>query len=85
MKAIMTKYLGPTNTLGARIKAYDMDGNFVIVTYDHGAREPHLEAIRAFLKKYKWGWNVVIRSGCRGFNCWINADNSADKFRLWEV
>lgn len=37
MKAIIVKYLSPTHTKGARLKAYDMDGNSLIVPYDHAA------------------------------------------------
>lgn len=34
MKAITTKFLGPTSTKPARIVASDMDGNRVTVSYD---------------------------------------------------
>ena len=54
---ITTKYLGPTNTRGARIKASREDGlNFppVTVEYDHslGSYANHCEAMRAFIRKH---------------------------------
>ena len=37
MKAIITKYIGPTDTRGSRIKASDEDGNSITIGYDHAA------------------------------------------------
>jgi hypothetical protein len=47
---IKTKYFGPTNTKGARIKAFCLWGS-VVVGYDHGARNPHWVAVRALMDK----------------------------------
>ena len=35
MKAITTKYIGPTNYRGSRIKASDEDGNAITISYPH--------------------------------------------------
>lgn len=54
MKAIQTKYLGPTTHRGARIKASDLDGNSITVSYDHGSRNPHRDAAIALCNKMDW-------------------------------
>lgn len=41
MKAILTKRLPPTNTKPARIKAYDLDGNNVVLSVHY----PEIEAL----------------------------------------
>lgn len=42
MIAIQTKYLPPTNTRGARIKAWVQDGQSVIVPYDYSLSGVHV-------------------------------------------
>jgi hypothetical protein len=56
MKAIVTKYLGPTDFKGARISASDDDGNRVIISYDHAlsGEGPHRKAAEALCAKMKW-------------------------------
>ena len=57
MKAITTKFMGPTNHRGARIKASDCDGNSATVSYDYSLTrdgEHHAAAI-ALCKKMGWG------------------------------
>ncbi len=54
MKAIVTKYHGPTNTKGSRISASDQDGNRVTISYDHASSHPHRDAARALLQKMNW-------------------------------
>jgi hypothetical protein len=58
MKAIKTKYLGPTDTRGSRIRACDGDRNCVTVPYPYEARqgeEAHRVAAKALAKKMGWG------------------------------
>lgn len=61
MKAIVTKYKGPTNRRGSRIIASDSDGNKVI--FDHSAAnshdEAHANAARALCKKMGWTGKLV--------------------------
>lgn len=54
MIAIHTKYIGPSNTRGARIKAYASDGRSVTVGYDHAldSDKAHFQAARAFADKH---------------------------------
>jgi len=57
MKAIATKYLGPTNTKGSRIKAYEPDGQSITLSWDHSldAKPNHVKAAKALLDKLDWG------------------------------
>lgn len=56
MKAICTKYLSPTDTKGARIKAYTCEESLT-VPYDYALTgvEQHESAARALLEKYMPG------------------------------
>ena len=56
MKAITTKYHGPTEMIGSRISASDSDGNRVYIPYDHAlnSEEAHRKAAVAFCAKMKW-------------------------------
>ena len=56
MKAITTKYHGPTNTRGSRVSASDSDGNRVSIPYDHAlnSEEAHRKAAVALCARMKW-------------------------------
>ena len=56
MKAITTKYHGPTSTRGSKVSASDKDGNRVSIPYDHAlnSEEAHRKAAVAFCAKMKW-------------------------------
>jgi len=56
--AIQTKYLGPTNTQGARIKAWRHNEK-IVVPYDYAAQDAHLSAVRGFLRKLYSPYKVV--------------------------
>ena len=57
MATIFTKYLAPTNSRGARIKAGIPTGKSISVPYDHALSdgENHDVAAAAFAKKMGWG------------------------------
>lgn len=61
MIAIQTKYLGPTNTKGTRIKAHDGRGNQITVSRDYSvnADENHRLAAIALCEKMKWKANFA--------------------------
>lgn len=64
MKAIITKYHGPTNIRGARISASDEDGNRVMISYPHeesGGMKTHRMAAIALCQKM--GWAGVLYAG----------------------
>ena len=56
MQAITTKYLGPTNTQGARIKATCEAGS-ITIPYPHelSGQDVHAAAAMALVRKLGWG------------------------------
>lgn len=60
-KAICTKYIPATNTKGARIKAYDMDGNSATVSYDYSSNHEirHLNAAQVLCRKMGWSGELA--------------------------
>jgi hypothetical protein len=59
MQCIVTKYLGPTNTRGARIKATASGGRYsVTIGYPHelSGEAAHWEAARQLISKFGWAW-----------------------------
>lgn len=65
MFAIHTKYIGPTNTRGGRIKAYtaswgDRKGFECTIPYPHHLSlvECHFEAVKALVQKHKLDWKL---------------------------
>lgn len=60
MKAIQTKFIGPSETRGARVKAW-IKGNTATVSWDHGLEtvDNHGAAARALVVKLKWSGRLV--------------------------
>ena len=60
MIAIQTKYLGPTNTRGSRIKAWTNSGFNAVVSYPYqlSYEKCHFEAVKALVKKHNLDWNL---------------------------
>lgn len=65
MIAIHTKFINPTNTRGARIKAYtatygDRKGFEAVISYPHelSGEMCHFEAVKALVKKHNLDWNL---------------------------
>lgn len=60
MIAIHTKYIGPTNTRGSRIKAYTRSGFSATIPYPHelSYERCHFEAVKALVKKHNLDWNL---------------------------
>ena len=90
MIAIHTKYIGPSNVRGSRIKAYtagygDIKGFTVTVPYNHALEyvNVHFEAVKALVKKHNLDWNLEnMRYGDsadgRGFSfCFDNSKVTA--------
>lgn len=59
MVVIKTKYIGPTNTRGARIKA-SANGFTVTVSYryDLSHEKRHFEAVKALVAKHELEWDI---------------------------
>lgn len=69
MKAIVTKYHGPTNTRGARITASDEDGNQVSISYPYelSGEDVHRKAADALCDKMNWKGRLVGGSLKNGY------------------
>lgn len=68
MKAIETKYIGPSNVRGSRIKASAEGVKSVTLSYSHGLNSEgnHDRAALALAEKYKWltdRQHVLARGG----------------------
>jgi len=63
VKAILTKYHGPTDSRGSRISATDMDGHKVTVPYDHSlsSEENHDKAALRFHQQMGWTGHNLMR------------------------
>lgn len=66
MKAIRTRYSGPTDTRGARIHATDGDGNRVSISYPYGLDHNDDHRLAAYTLMEKMGWPNVLVGGCFG-------------------
>jgi hypothetical protein len=79
MQAILTKYLGPSNTRGSRIKAYAECGLSVTVPYPHQASgdRVHFAAVVAFCRRHKgWGPASFYHAGAiKGGYAWVSLPN----------
>lgn len=69
MKAIFTKYHGPTNTKGSRISASDSDGNRVTISYPYelSGEAVHRQAAVALCSKMNWKGELIGGSLKNGY------------------
>jgi hypothetical protein len=69
MKAIETKYHGPTNTRGARISATDGDGNRIYISYPYelSGEDVHRKAADALCRKMDWPGTLAGGATKRGY------------------
>ena len=60
MIAIHTKFISPTNTRGARIKAYTSSGFTATIPYPYANsyEVAHFEAVKELIKKNNLDWNL---------------------------
>lgn len=67
MQAIETRYLGPTNHRGARIKATTASGISKTVPYDHAlsGMACHWEAARALAESLGWSAGEYVGGGTK--------------------
>ena len=72
MKAILTKYHGPTNFRGSRISAVDSDRNRVTISYDDAlnSEDAHRKAAEALAAKMGWPGKLA-GGGVRGGYAWV--------------
>lgn len=60
MIAIQTKYIGPTNTRGSRIKAWTDSGFSTTISYPHeySYETCHFQAVKALIEKHGLDWDL---------------------------
>lgn len=73
MKAILTRFHGPTNTRGSRYSASDSDGNRVSVSADYALNSDgnHDAAAVALCVKMGWTKHGLVRGGWKGGNAYV--------------
>jgi hypothetical protein len=87
MKAIKTKYKGPTNTRGSRIIASDEDGNRITIPYPYelSGEDVHRKAAEALCTKMGWRGQLVGGSLKNGYvfvfmpGAWSNCCRAAGR------
>ncbi len=82
MKAIQTKYHGPTNTRGARISASDLDGNRCTINYPHefSGERVYWEAAHALC--LKMGWIGILHGGALGCGAYVFVFEG-ERYTVW--
>lgn len=60
MIAIQTKFIKPTNSRGARIKAWTSSGFSATIAYPYasGHESSHFEAVKELVKKHNLHWDL---------------------------
>lgn len=82
MKAIRTRYYGPTNTRGAKIIATDGDHNSLTLSYPYGASDPH--ELAAYLLMQKMGWsNRLVGGGFKNDYYWTMIPRAKDEVPVY--
>lgn len=65
MKAIVTKYIGATDTKPSNIKASAECVKSITVSYDHSldSEDNHRKAAKALAESLQWGWKQFVSGG----------------------
>jgi len=63
MKAILTKYFGPGNSKGTRIKAWELDGHCVFYSYNYALSSEANHRSAAEKLRDKMGWSGELVAG----------------------
>ncbi len=76
MQAITTKYIGPTNVRGSRVKAIAAAGSITLAWDDSlTPNRNHLVAAKALAEKYKWVGIYFGGTIVSGETVWVCADD----------
>lgn len=76
-QSIQTRYIGPTNTRGSRVKARSSSGLSLTLTWDDALDTDanHRAAAEALARKLKWGGRWLAGGGQDGKgNVYVNDD-----------
>lgn len=81
MKAITTKYIGPTNSRGSRFKAVVEDGRSITVPYDHSlnSQDNHAQAALALARKLEWSGELIAGGTKDGY---VFVFANSDKYEI---
>lgn len=82
MQTIETRYIGPTDTKGSRIKATSAGGHSVTIPYNDAASasDCHAAAVRALMEKLDWHGRMIGDHTKRGMVwVWVNDDYVAER------
>jgi len=68
MQAIETKYMGPTNHRGSRVKA-KCEGGQITVSWNYAlnSQENHAAAIEALMERLDWEYNYYLGATENGY------------------
>ena len=77
MKAIQTKFIGSSNTRGARVRAW-IRGNVATVSWDYGSEvvDNHAAAVRKLVASLKWSGRLVGGTLPDESMAWVFVDGS---------
>ena len=80
---LATKFFGPTNHRGARIKADAGDGRSLTISYDYASGNRHADAARALCVKMGWT-GTLVKGGLagKGGNVYVFSDRGAETFTV---
>jgi hypothetical protein len=83
IQAIETKYFGPTNSRGSRIKATSASGHSVTVGYSSelSVEQNHKAAAKALCEKLGW-YGTYAGGSTKGGYVFVQAIDAADCFRV---
>jgi len=84
MQTIITKYLGPTDTLGSRISATSTSGQRIVVSRDYSLTTDHNHAKAAIALCRKLDWIGTLQGGdTKTGVAWVfvNVDNQIEVTR----
>lgn len=85
MQAIMTKYLGPTNVLGARIKA-SCQAKTITLPWDHSLNptDNHTAAAKALATKMGWNYGTWVGGSLPDgkHDCFVCVDRNDQSFTV---
>lgn len=87
MQAITTKYIGPANVKGSRVKASAAAGSLTLEWDDRlNSDNNHKRAAEAFARKFNWTGTWVCGHLPDGAVVWVSADSNfaADSFTIKE-
>ncbi|MEZ2409844.1 hypothetical protein AB6806_23920 [Bosea sp. RCC_152_1] len=82
-QAIVTKYLGPTNSRGSRIKATASAGSVTIpYSYDLRTEDAHAKAAKVLARKMGWAghWHGGGTPEGTGY---VFVNSTASQFAIW--